>query len=134
MKQDKVNTLTGKPILVIESFESKKTIFLNVNLFSIGRHPQCSLVLKDKTISRYHATIAWLKDKNNSQRSTYWVIDGVGKKQRSRNGILVNGVKTVLHRLNSGDVISLGHNITISYSYVADTTESNQIPDVIYYL
>lgn len=134
MKQNRVNTLTGRPILIIESFEYQKTISLNSSIFSIGRHPKCSLVINDKTVSRHHATIAWLKDENNPQQSAYWIIDGKGQRQRSKNGVFVNGVKTILHRLRSQDLISLGNDTKITYSYIADTTENSQISDVVYYL
>lgn len=134
MKQEKINTSTGRPILIVESFEFRKTIALNVNIFSIGRNPKCSLVINHKLVSRYHATIAWLRDKDNHQKYAYWIIDGKGQRQRSKNGILVNGVKTLLHPLHSGDIISLGNHTKITYSHIADTTDNLKITDTVYYL
>ena len=134
MTQKTANTLTGRPILIVESFELRQTVALNAKIFSIGRHPKCSLVINNKMISRHHATIAWLEDKDNEQKYAYWLIDGKGQRQRSRNGVFVNGKKTVLHRLRSGDIISLGNETKITYNYIADTTENSHISDTVYYL
>lgn len=134
MKQDRLNTSAGKLILIIDSFEFTKTVSLNSNIFSIGRHPQCSLVINDPLVSRYHATIVWLREEDNSEKYAHWIIDGKGQKHRSKNGILVNGQKTFLHRLRPQDVVTLGKQTCITYSLVADTTENSQISQVVYYL
>ena len=57
---------------------------------------------------------------------SYWLIDGKGKRQRSRNGIYINGTKKSLHRLVSGDMIRIGESIKISYSYIAYSTDSSR--------
>jgi pSer/pThr/pTyr-binding forkhead associated (FHA) protein len=116
----------GKHILIVESSESKRAVTLNVNIFSIGRHPNSSLVLNDILVSRHHATITWLRYSENDREQDcgYWIIDGKGKKQRSRNGVFVNGTQKSLHRLVSGDVINLGTDIKMTYNYIPNTTEN----------
>ena len=120
------NHSEGRHILIIEATVSRRALVLSDTVFSIGRHPQNSLVIDSKMISRHHATIAWLKytDKSGKDDYCYWVIDGKGKRQRSRNGISVNGEQKLLHRLESGDVINLGSETKITYSYIQNNSET----------
>ena len=117
----------GRHVLIVESPESRRAVSLNVNVFSIGRHPHNDLIISDSLASRHHATVAWMKyaDGDKSDYS-YWIIDGKGKRKRSRNGVFVNGVKKSLHRLTSGDIVSLNNNIKISYSYIPYNTDNSQ--------
>lgn len=128
---NKADSPKGRHILIVESPESKRAVALKTSVFSIGRHPNNALMVVDKLVSRHHATIAWMKYKGRSGRIdyAYWIIDGKGKRQRSTNGILVNGEKKTLHRLKSGDVIGVGQNIKITYNYIAYTTETNGFID-----
>ncbi len=64
--------------------------------FSIGRSPENSLHLDDSLVSRRHAVI--------EQLSNYTILRDLG----SGNGSFVGGQKVAEHRLNSGDVISIG--------------------------
>jgi pSer/pThr/pTyr-binding forkhead associated (FHA) protein len=126
IKFDKVNLLEGRHILIVESPESRRAVALNSGIFSIGRNPQSSLVLTDNMVSRCHATIAWLQYEQVPEQSdcSYWIIDGKGKKRRSRNGMIVNGKKTLLHRLKSGDLIVIGNTIKITYNYIPYSPET----------
>ena len=121
------NLLQGRHILIVESSDSRRAVVLNSAVFSVGRHPQNSLVINSKMVSRHHATIAWLKYTEQSEKSDYryWIIDGKGKRKRSRNGIHINGEKKSLHRLKSGDVITIGTEIKITYNYIPHTTETD---------
>jgi pSer/pThr/pTyr-binding forkhead associated (FHA) protein len=118
----------GRHILIVESPESRRAVSLNVNVFSLGRHPNNNLVLTDKLASRHHATIAWMRYSENEQKHdyAYWIIDGKGKRKRSRNGIYVNGTKKPLHRLVSGDIITIANEIKITYNYIIHSTETRQ--------
>lgn len=120
------NLQEGRHILIVESSDSRRAVALNSAVFSIGRHPQNSLVINSKMISRHHATVAWLQYTERSEKSDYcyWIIDGKGKRKRSRNGILVNGAKKSLHRLKSGDVITIGTDTKITYNYIPNTAET----------
>ena len=128
VKFNKADLLKGKHILIVEAQDSRRAVALNRAVFSVGRHPQNALVLSGNLVSRHHATIAWLKYSTNSGQDDYcyWIIDGKGKRQRSRNGILINGVKKSLHRLQSGDIITIGSETKITYNYIAHTTETHK--------
>lgn len=120
------NILEGRHILIVESSDSRRAVALNSSVFSIGRHPQNSLVINSNMISRHHATIAWLEYTSRTEKldHCYWIIDGKGKRQRSRNGIFINGEKKSLHRLKSGDVITIGTDTRITYNYIINTKET----------
>ncbi len=81
---DEADLLQGKSILIIETSGSRKAVTLNTSVFSIGRHPNNSLVINDKFISRHHTTIAWLKERNDLEElsSAYWIIDGKGSRSQ----------------------------------------------------
>jgi pSer/pThr/pTyr-binding forkhead associated (FHA) protein len=124
---NKAELAKGRHVLIVESPESRRAVSLNANVFSIGRHPNNDLVISDSLASRHHATVAWMRYTEGSKSDySYWIIDGKGKRKRSRNGVFVNGVKKTLHRLTSGDLVSLGNNIKISYSYIPYSTDNSQ--------
>ena len=127
VKFNKADLLKGKHILIVESQDSRRAVALNKAVFSIGRHPQNALVLNGNLVSRHHATIAWLKYSTTTGQDDYcyWIIDGKGKRQRSRNGICINGSKKSLHRLQSGDIITIGSETKITYNYIAYNTETH---------
>ena len=125
-----------RPVLIVEFPGFKKGFNLNREVFCIGRHPSNYLVFEDKQVSRCHATIAWLKyqDNHGNWERAHWIIDGKGKKRRSRNGILINGIKKSTHRLNDGDIITIGKNIKITYLFVTNNTQNNNMLKTVYYL
>lgn len=125
---NKADLAKGRHVLIVESPESRRAVSLNVNVFSIGRHPHNDLVISDQLASRHHATLAWMRysEGGNKVDYSYWIIDGKGKRKRSRNGVFVNGDQKSLHRLVSGDSIRIGESIKISYSYIAYSSDSSQ--------
>ncbi len=129
VKFNKDNLAKGRHILIVESLDSRRAVALNTTVFSIGRHPHNALVLNSHMVSRHHATVAWLKYTDKSSDSSrsdycYWIIDGKGKRKRSRNGISINGTKKSLHRLKSGDLITIGKEIKLTYNYISYSTET----------
>jgi pSer/pThr/pTyr-binding forkhead associated (FHA) protein len=128
VKLNKADLAKGRHVLIVESSESRRAVALNVNVYSIGRHPHNDLVISDRLASRHHATVAWMRYTEGAEKTdySYWIIDGKGKRQRSRNGIYVNGKKKSLHRLTSGDIIWIGDNIKIAYNYITYSTDSSQ--------
>ena len=128
VKLNKADMAKGRHVLIVESPESRRAVSLNTHVFSVGRHPHNDLVISDSLASRHHATIAWMRYTEDGHKAdySYWIIDGKGKRKRSRNGILINGKKKSLHRLVAGDVIRIGTGIKISYNYVTYTTDSSQ--------
>ena len=128
VKLNKADLAKGRHVLIVESPESRRAVSLNVNVFSIGRHPHNDLVISDQLASRHHATVAWMRYSEGLNKTdySYWIIDGKGKRKRSRNGIYLNGKKKSLHRLGSGDIIKIGDNIKITYNYITYSTDSSQ--------
>ena len=128
VKLNKADLAKGRHVLIVESSESRRAVSLNVNVFSIGRHPNNDLVVSDALASRHHATVAWMRYTEGDSKTdySYWIIDGKGKRKRSRNGIYINGNKKSLHRLVSGDIIKIGNGIKLSYSYITYSTDSSQ--------
>lgn len=80
--------------IIVESLSKEKTI-------SIGRASNDDILLNSRGISRCHATI-YFSD------NSFWLIDGDLKGHTSTNGILVNGKKIAVHRLQQYDQIILG--------------------------
>ena len=128
VKLNKADLAKGRHVLIVESPESRRAVSLNVNVFSIGRHPHNDLMVNDPLASRHHATVAWMRYSEGAGKTdySYWIIDGKGKRKRSRNGISINGERKSLHRLVSGDIIRIGNGIKISYSYITYSTDSSQ--------
>ena len=123
-------------VLIVELPGFKKGYNLNREVFCIGRHPSNSLVFEDKLVSRCHATIAWLQyqDSHGNWERAYWIIDGKGKQRRSRNGILINGTKKSTHRLNDGDIITIGKNIKLTYRIFIKNTYNDNLLKTVYYM
>jgi pSer/pThr/pTyr-binding forkhead associated (FHA) protein len=127
VKLNQADLTKGRHVLIVESPESRRAVSLNNNVFTIGRHPQNDLMINDVLASRHHATVAWMRYAEGAKSDySYWILDGKGKRQRSRNGIVVNGKRKSLHRLVSGDIILIGNSIKISYNYIAYTTDNSQ--------
>lgn len=130
VKLNKADLVKGKHVLIVESPESRRAVSLNANVFSIGRHPHNDLALGDRLVSRHHATVAWMKYSQGTNIDySYWLIDGKGKRKRSRNGIYINGKRKTLHRLIPGDIIRIGDNIRITYNYITYSTNTDYFPN-----
>ena len=84
---------------------------------SIGRHPQCEVVLDDSLVSRRHATI-----RHTDQG---WRLTDLG----SRNGVNKNGRACTEAELEPGDVVAIGRH-TFRFEFVAQPqTPSAALPD-----
>jgi len=67
---------------------------------SIGRDPDCNVILDDANVSRYHARLVF-------HNAAIWVQD-VG----SRNGVFLNEKRVVRHKqLSPGDELVIGEHI-----------------------
>ncbi|BAZ46753.1 hypothetical protein NIES4102_37930 [Chondrocystis sp. NIES-4102] len=128
VKLNQADLARGRHVLIVESPESRRAVSMNNNVYTIGRHPQNDLIINDALASRHHATVAWMRYTEGGEKIdyAYWIIDGKGKRQRSRNGITVNGKKKSLHRLVSGDIVLIGNDIKITYNYIAYNTDNSQ--------
>ncbi|MGF1478936.1 MAG: EAL domain-containing protein [Cyanophyceae cyanobacterium] len=100
-------------LIIVESENSKKTVYLENPTYSIGRSPHSSIIISSPQVSRHHATIIRRTDKHNS--SSFWVLDGDLQGNRSKNGILVNHKKCLVQELKHGDVIDFSPEIRAHY-------------------
>ena len=117
-------------ILIIEDPSFKREINLDAATYSIGRHSSNDIVLSCQKTSRNHATLLRRTDLKTNKCS-YWVLDGDLQGNRSRNGIYINGKKSLVHELKSGDTIQFSADAQATYQTSAnsakDTSSGQQI-------
>ena len=107
-------------VLIIKELSHQRIFILQEDRYSLGRKPQNDIVIKDKQVSRYHATI--IKRKENDNRTFFWIYDGDLKNNKSSNGLIVNQKLCNSHCLKKGDVILLGYNVQLQYYQFAKHT------------
>ena len=111
-------------ILLVEDPSFVREIQLDAATYSIGRHSSNDIVLSCQKTSRNHATLLRRTDVKTNQCS-YWVLDGDLQGNRSRNGIYVNGKKSLVHELHSGDVVHLSGDASFSYKVSTKSSDKN---------
>lgn len=82
---------------------------------TIGRHSENDIVLRDSSVSRYHACI--MREGENL------VVTDKG----SKNGTIVNGLKVESVRLEDGDVIRIGDNLVIVVSVTTNMVTGSTV-------
>ncbi len=107
-------------VLIIKEPSKERIIVLDRERYSLGRNPRNNIVIKDKQVSRYHATI--VKQKKDDSRCFFWIYDGDLKQKKSSNGLIINKKFCDSHCLQKGDLIVLGQNIKIQYYQFASQT------------
>ena len=115
-------------LLVIEGTRDKRTVALDQNRYSIGRHYKNSIILSDPKVSRYHATLLRKKDSKNDNYS-FWLIDGDSQGNKSNNGIYINGQRSEEKELQHGDIISFSSEVKARY-YIVNQDSPSPIFDV----
>lgn len=113
-------------ILYLQEGEFQQTIYLEKEIYSIGRHSENSIRLYSHQISRQHATL--IKKNSVNNQFFYMLIDGNLQEKRSQNGILVNGKKKINHELKHGDIIVFG---TEEVKAVYQIKEDSDIDDEV---
>ncbi len=73
------------------------SILLDKPILLFGRHPECDIQLNSRKVSRKHCCIALVRD--------YLVVRDLG----STNGIRINGHRTLVGKLRSGDELTIGN-------------------------
>jgi hypothetical protein len=68
---------------------------------TIGRDPQCEIILDDESVSRQHAKLKAKKGKGDREQYSIWDL-------ASANGTLVNGKQVVKQSLRDGDEVTIG--------------------------
>ncbi|BAZ44260.1 diguanylate cyclase/phosphodiesterase with PAS/PAC sensor(s) [Chondrocystis sp. NIES-4102] len=101
-------------VLVIDDPSFEREIPLDAATYSIGRHSSNDIVLSCQKTSRNHATLLRRTDVKTNKCS-YWILDGDLQGNRSRNGIFINGKKSLVHELKAGDVIQFSGDAHAKY-------------------
>ncbi len=109
-------------VLVINDENSRQTIVLDQEKYSIGRDPRNTIALSSKKVSRIHGTILRRDDAQNKSFS-YWLLDGDLKGTRSTNGIFINNKRCLVQELKHEDLIRFGQEVEASYYLVSDVSE-----------
>ena len=101
-------------ILVVEDPSFVREINLDAATYSLGRHSSNDIVLSCQKTSRNHATLLRRTDLKTNKCS-YWILDGDLQGNRSRNGIYINGKKSLVHELKPGDTIQFSGDARATY-------------------
>lgn len=106
------NTVVGRLII-----NAERTVVLESTITNIGRSRDNNIVLSDPTVSRHHAQV-------RLRFGAYTLFDN-----DSQHGTYVNEVRVHEHRLQSGDVIRMGH---VRMIYVEDSQEIDHTQTDLY--
>ena len=117
-------------VLVIEDPSFQREINLDAATYSLGRHSSNDIVLSCQKTSRNHATLLRRTDVKTN-KFAYWILDGDLQGNRSRNGIYVNGKKTLVHELKNNDVIQFSGDARARYKITSDLPDSSFQNDYI---
>lgn len=90
---------SGGAVLVIRDDTGERTVPLAHDTITIGRLPDCDVVLRDKGASRRHAQVKRAGDG--------WTITDLG----STNGTRLNGTTVQSRTLDDGDRITIGSTV-----------------------
>ncbi len=100
-------------VLVIDDEQGRRAVALSAATYSIGRDPSNAIVIHSAAVSRQHALLLRLPQKNGGY--AYRLLDGNIEGKRSTNGISVNGQKCLSWDLKDGDQILLGDQVRLQY-------------------
>jgi hypothetical protein len=103
--------IDGSRLVMSEGPQPDQTFVLDHDRLTIGRDPNNDIVINDPQVSRQHARIR--------RQGGLTVIEDMG----STNGTFVNGMRLANpHTLATGDSISLGDAVTLTYHEAAIAT------------
>lgn len=108
---------------MIEDRAGRRTIHLEANTYTIGRHPSNSIVLKSPMISRQHAVLLRIVDPS-SGNFLFRLVDGNLEGKPSVNGTMVNGKPCQSCILKHCDVIVFGGEVRARYHVVTNVSDS----------
>lgn len=98
-------------VTVMEGTKTLRTVELDAERTTIGRHPDNDIQLQDNAVSGKHAVIMTI------------LSDSFLEDLNSTNGTLVNGRQVAKHPLADGDVITMGQH-TLRYESAVKVDES----------
>lgn len=97
-------------VLLIEGKNDHRIIYLEDALYEVGRRSNANIRIRDRAVSRYHATI--VKEFNPKELIfCYKIIDGDLSGHRSRNGLVINHQYYKTKYLEHGDLISFSNDV-----------------------
>lgn len=108
------NCSQSEQILLIEDLRGKRIFSLKKPWYSLGRAAQNFIVIRDRQVSRYHATLLLKKDLALPGYD-YWIIDGDFQGNKSTNGLFIQGTYRSVHQLKNRDLIFLGERVKLRY-------------------
>jgi pSer/pThr/pTyr-binding forkhead associated (FHA) protein len=117
MRQDEATVVEGYQVehfLVIKDTEGKHKVPLNAAYYSLGRSPECDIVLHSSLVSRHHAYLQYIPVKPPLFQ-LFRIVDGNMEGLRSTNGIQINGKSYASYILIHGDEIVFSSNTTAYY-------------------
>jgi len=100
-------------VLVIDDEQGRRAVALSAATYSIGRDPSNAIVIHSAAVSRQHALLLRLPQKDGQY--TYRLLDGNIEGKRSTNGVSVNGQRCLSWDLKDGDQILLGNQVRMQY-------------------
>ncbi len=115
------NLTDFRHIFVIEDQKARRIVTLEEPTYSIGRESSNDIVIYDRVVSRYHATLIRIKPSPKNESYSYRILDGDLESKRSTNGLIINGQRIESHDLKHGDVIVFGSQSKASY-YIVSTS------------
>lgn len=112
-----VNQTDKHHILTIYESSQTRDILLDRLTFSIGRDPLNAIAIDHRGISRQHAILFRMPAAIPGEY-LYRLVDGNASGQFSRNGIMVNGIRTKEKDLQPGDQILFGSVVSAEYKII----------------
>ncbi|MBI4874978.1 MAG: SpoIIE family protein phosphatase [Acidobacteria bacterium] len=109
--------LRSAAVVVVNPSGNRSRVLLDPLPFTIGRHPDNHLVLRDNRVSRHHARIL--------QSGAEYFVEDLG----SRHGVLVNGERVARQRLENGDRIDFGVGESYHLLFSIEEAEIQRILD-----
>ncbi|MEE3718455.1 tetratricopeptide repeat protein [Tumidithrix elongata RA019] len=100
--------------LIINDTKGEHKVPLSAAYYSLGRSPDCDIVLHSSLVSRQHATLLYLPVKPPLLK-LFRIVDGNMEGLRSTNGIQINGKAYTSYVLVHGDEIVFSSNTKAYY-------------------
>ena len=108
-----VNLSSNHTLFVTDDTGTRKILLVD-DKYTIGREADNTVQLNSDFVSRYHAIL--LKVNNGDRFGTYRIIDGSDAGKPSKNGIVLNALKTVSsYDLQDGDIVTFAPEVHILY-------------------
>lgn len=109
----------GEFVLGVYDGKRPRCYILSGHMYSLGRDSGNDIPLANSFVSRRHAYLLRIPNRNGSAGFSYCIVDGNRKGGSSTNGVLVNSKRIATHYLKSGDIIHFGPEVKGYYLAIA---------------